>query len=90
MCVEIGGRKYWLWRAVDETGAVLDILLQPHRDTQAAKTFFERLLVNDDVPDIIHTDKLWSYGAALSTRQFSGGLENSRLTRENRARLPLS
>ncbi|GAA4004069.1 hypothetical protein GCM10022631_13730 [Deinococcus rubellus] len=42
--VEIGGRKHWLWRAVDETGAVLDILLQPHRDTQAAKTFFERLL----------------------------------------------
>jgi len=48
-----------------KTGAVLDILLQPHRDTQAAKTFFERLLVNDEVPDVIHTDKLWSYGAAI-------------------------
>ncbi|GGO29822.1 hypothetical protein GCM10008949_23830 [Deinococcus humi] len=65
MCTEIGGRKHWLWRAVDRTGAVLDLLLQPHRDTQAAKSFFERLLVNHDVPDVIHTDKLWSDGAAI-------------------------
>ncbi len=63
--VELGGRKHWLWRAVDETGAVLDILLQHHRDAHAANTFFERLLVNYDVPDVIHTDKLWSYGAAI-------------------------
>ncbi len=51
----MAGKKFWLWRAVDESGAVLDILLQPHRDTQAAKSFFERLLVNHDVPDVIHT-----------------------------------
>lgn len=63
--VEISGRKHWLWRAVDETGTVLDILLHPHRDTQAAKTFFKRLLVNDDVLYVIHIDKLWSYGAAI-------------------------
>ena len=44
MCVVIGGIKYWLWRAVDEYGAVLDILLQQHRDTDAAKSFFIRLL----------------------------------------------
>ncbi|GGO29496.1 putative transposase [Deinococcus humi] len=61
----MAGKKFWLWRAVDESGAVLDILLQSHRDTQAAKTFFERLLVNHDVPNVIHTDKLWSYGAAI-------------------------
>ena len=53
------------WRAVDESGAVLDILLQPQRNTDAAKTFFERLLINYDVPDVVHTDKLWSYGAAI-------------------------
>ncbi len=75
MCVEIGGRKYWLWRAVDETGAVLDILLQPHRDTDAAKTFFERLLVNYDVPDVIYTDKLWSYGAAIRALPVLHGVE---------------
>jgi len=65
VCLEIKGRKFWLWRAVDDSGAVLDLLLQARRDTQAAKTFFERLLVNDDVPDAIHSDKLWSYGAAI-------------------------
>lgn len=65
MCVDVGGVKHWLWRAVDEHGAVLDVLLQQHRDTEAAKSFFSRLLREYDVPEIIHTDKLWSYGAAL-------------------------
>ncbi|MGY2894324.1 transposase-like protein [Deinococcus sp. UYEF24] len=57
--VEIGSKKFWLWRAVEEFGAVLDILLQTHQNTQAAKTFFERLLINYDydVPDVIHPDK---------------------------------
>jgi len=44
---------------------VLDLLLQDRRDTQAAKAFLGRLLMNYDVPDVIHTDKLWSYGAAI-------------------------
>ena len=65
VCIDMVGKKYWLWWAVDESGAVLDILLQTHRNTQAAKIFFERLLINYDVPDVIHTDKLWSYGAAI-------------------------
>ncbi|WP_084047737.1 IS6 family transposase [Deinococcus hopiensis] len=65
MCVDVGGVKHWLWRAVDEHGAVLDVLLQQHRDTEAAKSFFSRLLSEYDVPEIIHTDKLWSSGAAL-------------------------
>jgi putative transposase len=78
VCIGTAGKNYWLflaraapmttlgrWRAVDDSGAVLDILLQTHRNTQAAKTFFERLLINDDVSDVIHTEKLWSYGAAI-------------------------
>ena len=65
VCVEVGGVKYWLWRAVDESGAVLDILLQEHRDTGAAKSFFVRLLGEYNAPEVIHTDKLWSYGAAI-------------------------
>lgn len=65
MCVEVGSGKQWLWRAVDEHGAVLDVLLQAHRDTEAARTFFVRLLGEYDVPEVIHTDKFWSYGAAL-------------------------
>ncbi len=65
VCIEIGGKKLWLWRAVDDSGAVLDLLLQDRQDSQAAKTFFGKLLANYDVPDVIHTYKLWSYGAAI-------------------------
>ena len=44
------------WRAVDEHGFVLEVLLQRHRDTEAMKTFLTRLLGEYDVPEIIHTD----------------------------------
>ena len=53
------------WRAVDEHGFVLEILLQRHRYTEAAKTFLIRLLGEYDVPEVIHTDQLRSYGAAI-------------------------
>ena len=53
------------WRAVDEHGFVLDILLQRHRDTEAAKTFLTRLLGEYDVPEVIQTDQLRSYQAAI-------------------------
>ncbi|BDP43663.1 IS6 family transposase (plasmid) [Deinococcus aetherius] len=65
MHVDVGGVTHWLWRAVDERGTVLDVFLQEHRDTEAARTFFVRLLGEHAVPEVIHTDKLWSYGAAL-------------------------
>ena len=44
---------------------MLDILLQRHRNTEAAKTFLTRLLGEYDVPAVIHTDGLWSYGGAI-------------------------
>ncbi len=50
---------------MDEHGFVLDILLQRRRDTEAAKTFMTKLLVEYDVPEVIHTDQLRSYGAAI-------------------------
>jgi hypothetical protein len=50
---------------VDEYGFVLDSLLQRHRDTEVAKTFLTRLLGEYDVPEVIHTDQLRSYGAAI-------------------------
>ena len=65
MYMDVGGVTHWLWRAVDEHGAVLDVFLQRHRDTEAAKSFFVRLLGEYGVPVTVHTDKLWSYGAAL-------------------------
>ena len=65
VCTSVDGVRHWLWRAVDEHGFVLDILLQRHRDTEAAKTFLTRLLGEYDVPEVIHTDQLRSYGAAI-------------------------
>ena len=65
VCTSVDGVWHWLWRAVDEYGFVLDILLQRHRDTDAAKTFLTRLLSEYDVPDRICTDKLASCGAAI-------------------------
>ena len=65
VCTTVDGVRHWLWRAVDEHGFVLDILLQRHRDTEAAKTFLTRLLGEYDVPEVIHTDQLRSYGAAI-------------------------
>jgi hypothetical protein len=50
---------------VDEHGFVPDILLQRHRDTEAAKTFLTRLLGRYDVPEVMHTDQLRSSGAAI-------------------------
>ena len=61
----INGERYYLWRAVDQEGNVLDILVQRRRDKQAAKKFFRKLLKGCRyVPRVIVTDKLASYGAA--------------------------
>ena len=67
MATRVGGRLQWLWRAVDEHGQTLDVLLREHRDTAAAERFFRRLLaVSDGVPpERITTDKLGSYAAAI-------------------------
>ncbi|MFM0367687.1 DDE-type integrase/transposase/recombinase, partial [Paraburkholderia sediminicola] len=55
---------YLLWRAVDEHGTELDILLQKRRDKAAAKRFFKRVLRSNLVPRKIVTDPLRSYPAA--------------------------
>jgi putative transposase len=61
----IHGERQYLWRAVDQDGHVLDILVQRRRDKRAAKTFFRKLLKGCQyVPRVIITDKLASFGAA--------------------------
>ncbi|MFD0229666.1 IS6 family transposase [Streptomyces hirsutus] len=63
--VKINGGQKYLWRAVDQDGNVLDILVQNRRDAAAARRFFRRLLkTTRTVPRVIVTDKLRSYGAA--------------------------
>ncbi|MFE7763095.1 IS6 family transposase [Streptomyces sp. NPDC057438] len=63
--VKINGQIRYLWRAVDQDGTMLDILVQNRRDKAAARRFFRRLLKKTGaVPRVIVTDKLRSYGAA--------------------------
>jgi putative transposase len=63
--LKINGRLHYLWRAVDQDGDVLDILVQSRRDKKAAKRFFRKLLKRlRYVPRVIITDKLKSYAAA--------------------------
>jgi putative transposase len=63
-CVTLRGEPYLLWRAVDEHGAELDVLVQKRRDKAAAKRFFRRVLRSNPVPRKIVTDQLRSYPAA--------------------------
>ena len=65
MFIKINGRIHYLWRAVDQDGDVLDILVQRRRDKKAAKKFLRKLLKGSRyVPRVIITDKLKSYSAA--------------------------
>ncbi len=64
--IQIHGTQHYLWRAVDQDGNVLDILVQSRRDKAAARKFFRRLLKDlAYVPRVVSTDKLASYGAAM-------------------------
>ncbi len=63
--IKIDGEQKYLWRAVDQDGNVLDILVQNLRDKATARRFLRRLLNNTgEVPRVIVTDRLRSYGAA--------------------------
>ena len=63
--LKINGKTSYLWRAVDQDGNVLDILVQNRRNKAAAKEFFRKLLKGCQyVPRVMITDKLGSYEAA--------------------------
>jgi len=63
--VKIQGRQQYLWRAVDEDGDTIDILVQSRRNRWAALRFFRKLLKGQGcVPRRLITDKLRSYPAA--------------------------
>ncbi len=63
--VTIQGKRQYLWRAVDQDGDVIDILVQSRRDRRAAERFFRKLLKGQGAePVLLVTDKLRSYGAA--------------------------
>jgi len=66
MVLVIRGRRYWLWRAVDHEGEVLDFLVQSRRNTKAAKKLMKKLLKKQGfAPSRVITDKLRSYPPAF-------------------------
>ena len=72
--ISIRGKKHWLWRAVDQHGNLLDILVQSRRNTKAAMRFMRKMIKQYGVPRVMITDKLRSYGAAK--RDLAPGLEH--------------
>ena len=71
----LNGKHHYLWRAVDQDGYTLDILVQSRRDRKAAKRFLRKLLKGlSYVPRVLVTDKLKSYGAAK--REIMPGVEH--------------
>jgi len=66
MYIKMNGKTYYLWRAVDADGMVLDILVQERRNQEAAERFLRRLVEGCPAePRVAVTDKLASYGPAL-------------------------
>ena len=75
MVVSIKEQKYWLWRAVDANGYILDDLLQSRRNKGSALRLMRKLSKSQGVtPRVMVTDKLHSYSAA--TRQLMPGIEH--------------
>jgi putative transposase len=73
--ITIAGKKHWLWRAVDQEGFVLDVLVQSRRDKKAAKRLLRKLMKKQGrSPRVLITDKLRSYGAAK--REIMPGVEH--------------
>lgn len=82
----IGGKRMYLWRAVDDEGEVLDVVVQKRRDHDAALTLLKRLLRNQPVePEAIVTDGLASYRSALRELDLAGLHRPGRLRENNRA-----
>ena len=70
--IKVCGETHYLWRAVDQDGNVLDILVQSQRNAKAAARFFKKLLKGlRYAPRVMITDKLASYGAARKQMRLS-------------------
>ena len=86
MVVRIGGERMFLWRAVDDEGEVLDMLVQKRRSMAAAFKLLHKLLKNQGVhPQAIITDGLASYPAAARELGCKDRHRAGRLRDKNRA-----
>ena len=80
--VKINGETHYLWRAVDHEGEVLESYVTKRRDRKAALKFLKKSMKRHGRPDILVTDKLRSYGAAMKEmgnveRQETGRWKNN-------------
>ncbi len=86
MVSSIGGEHVWIWRAVDDGGEVMDMIVQKRRDAGGALRFLRRLLKNQNVePESIVTDGLRSYRAAPERVGLIDRHRPGRLRENNRA-----
>lgn len=81
--VKINGETHYLWRAVDHEGEVLETFVTKRRDRKAALKFLRKTMKRYGQPEVIVTDKLRSYGAAMKVignaeRQEMGRWKNNR------------
>ncbi len=82
MVIVIQRKRYWLWRAVDNEGEVLDFLVQRRRNTKAARKLMRKLLKTQGfAPSRVVTDKLRSYPSAF--RAMGLAAEHDRSLRAN-------
>ena len=84
MFVKINGERHYLWRAVDHEGEVLESFVTKRRDKKAASKFLKKAMRKHGRPDVIVTDRLRSYGAAMkeignADRQETGRWLNNRV-----------
>jgi putative transposase len=99
VALKINGKRHWLWRAVDQNGVVLDILVQERRDQAAAERFLHRVLDGEGgaEPRVVITDKLASYPPAIKGvlptaehrrhKRLNNRAENSHLPTRKRERV---
>ena len=86
MVVKIRGRYMYLWRAVDDEGEVLDMIMQHRRDAEAALKLIKRLIWSQRmVPETVTTDGLLSYAVALAELGLADRHRPGRLRENNRA-----
>ena len=83
MFVKINGERHYLWRAVDHEGEILESFATKTRDRKAALKFLKKAMRKHGRPEVIVTDRLRSYGAALkeignADRQETGRWLNNR------------
>ncbi len=81
--VKINGETHYLWRAVDHEGEVLESYVSKRRDRKAALKFLKKAMKRYGQPEVVVTDKLRSYGAAMKVignadRQETGRWVNNR------------